>query len=116
MIFKNKNETAVFFLRIGITFVFFYAGIATFLNPNDWSGFIPSIGNFITGAILLNIHSVVNIFLGLWLLSNRKIFYACIVSGVVMFFIIAFNIGVFDIVFRDIAILASIIALGILTK
>lgn len=116
MTWKNKKEVAVFFLRIGIAFVFLYAGVAAFLNPNDWVGFIPNIGNFITKAILLQIHIFFNLILGVWLLSNKKIFYASIISGIAVFFIIILNIGAFDIIFRDVAILTGIIALGILSK
>jgi len=109
----NKQYLSNLLLRIGLAFVFLYAGIAAFISPNNWVGFIPNIGNFITKAILLQIHSAVNVLLSIWLLSNKKIFYASIISSIFLFGIIIFNISSFDIVFRDVAILLAAISLSI---
>ncbi len=111
----KKEYLARLLLRIGLTFVFFYAGIAAFVNPNNWVGFIPNIGNFITKAILLQVHSAINLILGLWFFLNKKIFYASIISGIFLFGIIIFNLNSFDIVFRDVAILLMAIALSVLS-
>ena len=110
----NKQYLSNLLLRIGLAFVFLYVGIAAFLNPNNWVGFIPEIGNFITKAILLQIHSATNILLALWLLSNKKTFYAASLSSIFLFFIVIFNLNSFDIVFRDVAILLSSLALAVL--
>ena len=115
LINMNKQYLSTLFLRLGLAFVFLYAGIAAFITPNNWVGFIPNIGNFITKAIILQIHVAVNVLLGLWLLSNKKIFYASSVSSVFLFGITIFNISQFDIIFRDVAILLSALALAVLT-
>ncbi len=107
----KKEYLANLFLRIGLAFVFLYAGISAFINPNSWVGFIPNIGNFITKAILLQVHSIINIILSIWLLSNKKIFYVSIISSIFLFGIIIFNLNSLEIVFRDVAILLMAIAL-----
>jgi len=114
---KQKREELVsLFLRIGIVTTLFYAAIASFLNPLAWIGFIPSwIEVIISREIFLSVYSAYEIILGIWLLSNKKIFYASILSALTMFVIVVFNLGAFDIVFRDIAILFAAIALVVLS-
>ena len=114
---KDERYLVCLFLRIGIAFTFLYAAISSFLNPGAWIGFFPGFATAIISAnILLPVFSIYEIFLALWLFSNKKIYYAAIVSAITIFSVVIFNIGALDIVFRDIAILFSAIALAILTK
>jgi len=114
---ENKNVLVSFFLRAGLAVVFLYAGIASLISPENWIGYIPQFiqSNF-SASILLILFSVYEISIGLWLLSNKKTFYASILSSKIMFLIIIFNFSVFDVVFRDIAILFMAISLVILSK
>lgn len=112
-----KIKHAVLILRIGLGFAFLYASISSFLNPNNWIGFFPLfLRNLINENLLLNLLSVYQLFLGLWLFSGKYNFYSAIVSSATLFGIVIFNLGTFDIVFRDISLLFSSIALAILTK
>ena len=111
----DENKLASFFLRIGLATVFLYAGIATILNPTAWVCFIPMwVRNIIPTNIFLLIHAVLDITIGMWLITGRKIFYASVVAGLALLAIIVFNLGALDIIFRDIAILFSVVALMIL--
>lgn len=113
----DKDLLVSFILRSGLAVVFFYAAIAAFLDPNSWVGFIPSwIKTIIPGRIFLILYSIYELVLGVWLLSNKKTYYAAVLSAITMFAIIIFNIGVLDILFRDIAILLSAVALAVLAK
>ena len=113
----DRNVLVSFFLRAGLAVVFLYAGIASLISPENWIGYIPQfIQNNFPTSILLILFSVYEISIGLWLLSNKKIFYASILSSKIMFLIIIFNFSVFDVVFRDIAILFMAISLVILSK
>jgi len=114
---KNERYWACLFIRHGIGFTFLYAAISSFLNPNAWVGFIPVfVSNIIDGFLLLKIFSVYEIFLALWLFSNKKIYSASMVSAFTIFVLMLHNLGALDIIFRDVAILFSAIALAILTK
>jgi len=85
----KKNYTDLF-LRIGLAFVFIYAGIGAFVNPESWIGFIPSfLGEY--DSIVLSMHIVFNLLLGLWLLSGKWRFYSASVSAVALFVITIFN-------------------------
>ena len=90
---KDTKEVLVsFFLRSGIAVVFFYAAISAFLNPLAWVGFIPGfVQSLIPQTIFLNVHSVGNIIIGLWLLSGKKTFYASILASLAMFSIVVFT-------------------------
>ena len=113
----DKNKLAIFFLRIGIAFAFFYVAIFSFLNPTSWIGFIPKfVELFVPAQIFLYGHAAFDMLLGIWLLTNRKIFYAAILSALTMFGIIIFNLSAMDIIFRDVAIFFSAISLALLTR
>lgn len=112
-----KKYLISFFLRLALASVFLYAAIASFLTPSNWIGFLPAwLKNIIPATTLLVAFSVYEIILSLWLLSGKKIYYASILSLITLFLIIITNINDLDILFRDIAIFFSAIALAILTK
>ena len=109
----NKEKSISLILRIGLAFTFIYVAISSFINPTSWLGFFPK---FLQKEIILTIFSIYEIFIGLWLITNKKIFYASILSSITLFGIIIFNLGAMDIIFRDVAILFAAIALAILSK
>ena len=108
----EKQKLISFLLRIGISFSFFYAAIASFITPTNWIGFLP---NFLRSDMILTIFSIYEILVGLWLLSGWKVFYPAILSALSMLGIIIFNFGALDIVFRDVAILFAAVALALLS-
>ncbi|NCN98637.1 hypothetical protein COU62_00290 [Candidatus Pacearchaeota archaeon CG10_big_fil_rev_8_21_14_0_10_35_219] len=113
---ESKVCLVSFFLRVGLALVFLYAAISSFLSPSSWIGFIPLfLRNLIDANLLLFAFSFYEIILGLWLLSNKTVFYASLLSALTILGIVISNLGALDIVFRDIAILFSAIALMILS-
>ncbi|MBI4116895.1 hypothetical protein HY449_04080 [Candidatus Pacearchaeota archaeon] len=112
----KKWNYAIRLLEIGIAFSFFYVAISSLINPLPWSGFFPSFfTSIIPTKIFMPVFSVYEIVLGLWLLSNKKIFYAAILSALTMAGIVVFNLQGMDIVFRDVTIFFAAIALAVLT-
>ncbi len=113
----DKDYLVSLLLRVGLAFSFFYVVVNSTLNPGAWILFFP---NFLTSLIpqkiLLLGFSVYEAALGFWLLSNKKIFYAAILSALTMAGIVIFNLNAMDIVFRDITIFFMAIALAVLTK
>jgi len=113
---KPFDHLALFFLRVGIALAFFYAAIAAFLNPLSWIGFFPDwLTSFIPGTTLLVLWNIYEIILALWLLSGWKSFFSGLVASASLLLIIIPNLGAFDIVFRDIAILFAAVALTLLS-
>ncbi|MCL5113980.1 MAG: hypothetical protein M1372_02305 [Patescibacteria group bacterium] len=113
-----KNKKLIFYLlRTGIAIVFFYAAIAAFLEPQNWIGYLPQIlRNIFPAQLLLSLFSIYELAIAMWLLWGHKIFYAASLAVLTLVGIIIANIGVLDIVFRDIAILFSALALVVFAR
>src|SRR3989344_2780922 len=102
---KNIEQKVSLILRFGLAFVFIYAGISAFINPQNWIGFVPTfIGNFITRGFVLMDFSILEIILGIGLLFNYKTYFLSIVSMIFLMGIILPNTLVLDVIFRDVAI------------
>ncbi len=111
----KKEEIAKTSLRLGLAFVFLYAGIKIFVDPSSWIGFVPNIfGDPFLRQIMLYLHGGFDILLGVWLLTNREVYYASILCSLNVLGIITLNITAMDIIFRDIAVLAASLALAAL--
>ncbi|MBI4150050.1 hypothetical protein HY488_01460 [Candidatus Woesearchaeota archaeon] len=113
---KRSCGTIVdFLLRTGLVIAFLYAATAQMLYPEAWIVWFPQwLGNFVNLNILLYVFSVYEIGLGLWLLSDKKTFYAAVLAALTLLGIIVFNIQALDLIFRDAAILFSALALAVL--
>jgi hypothetical protein len=110
-----RNEKwALIFLRLSIASVFLYAAIASTLEPNNWIGFLPQIlRNMFPATKLLIGFSIYETFLGVWLISSWKIFFAACLAIMTLSGIIITNIGAIDIVFRDLPIIGAAFALAL---
>lgn len=106
---------AKWFLRGGLAFVFLYAAVSSFLNPDLWLSFLPPflLEHFSVG-LLLGVFSAYQVVLALWLLWGKGLRYAALISATTLLLIIVFNFRALDVVFRDVAILAMALALGFL--
>ena len=114
---KEKIFWISFFLRFGLAFVFVYAGISAFINPQNWIGFVPTfIGNFITRGFVLMGFSILEIILGIGLLFNYKTYYLSIISMIFLGVIMLPNTLILDIIFRDVAIFLMALTLMVLSK
>ena len=100
-------------LRIGLAAVFLYAAVAGFLSPDDWIGYLPSVvANSPQGPLALQVWGGLEIAVALWLLSGKKAVWSGLVAAFLMLGVIVQNITLFDIVFRDAAILFMALALS----
>jgi hypothetical protein len=108
-------------LRVGLAFSLIYPAVAAFYTPTSWIGFFPSfvqdiVGNDEALTYLLHGFGVLEIVLGLWILTGRNIFYPSTAVAWILFFIVAFNISLLDILFRDIPIMLMALALALMHK
>ncbi|HEY4503886.1 MAG TPA: hypothetical protein VJJ28_02160 [Candidatus Paceibacterota bacterium] len=111
---KGNNHIAHLILRIGIAFSFLYSAISGFINPDNWIGYFPS---FIQGILpvetMFSLWGMVEIILAIWILSGWKILIPSILGAFSLFGLIAFNLNQMDILFRDIMIMLTLIALAV---
>src|SRR3989344_3570255 len=99
---------ALFVLRVALAVPFIYAAIAATLQPEAWIGFVPFfLRNIFPEALLLGAHSLMNLVLGVWLLSGWRTRYAAVLSALVLLTVIVTNLPSLDIIFRDIGLLLA---------
>lgn len=111
----EQYKLASLLLRIGLAFVFLYAAIASFLDPNSWIGYFPLfLRQLMRPQILLSGFSVYEILLAIWLLSGKYAFYSASLTGLTLSGIIIPNLGAWDIIFRDVGLLFAALALAVL--
>ena len=81
-----------------------------------WIGFLPPwTAKILPARAVLFGFAFYETVLALWLLANKKIFYAACLSTLTLLAIIIPNLGIFSVVFRDVAILFSALALAVLS-
>jgi hypothetical protein len=100
-------------LRLSIASVFLYATVAAALQPQNWIWYIPQVvRDLFPGPYLLWGFSFYQAFLSLWILSGRKTFSAASLASLTFVGIIAANLSVIDVLFRDFAIFFASLALA----
>lgn len=101
----SKSKLAVWFLRVGLAFVFAYASYEICVNPANFLKYTPSfILNVVPENIFLYTFGVAELVLAVWLLTGWKAEYPSIISVMLMVGIIVFNPEYFQILFRNVAI------------
>lgn len=104
-------------LRAGLAIVFMYAAIASFANPQDWVGYLPSVlTDHISGTLLLKFFSAYELALAAWLLSGVFIRYGALLAAVTLGGIVVANFSLFLITFRDIALIFAALALAVMDE
>ena len=104
------NKTVFLLLRIGVAFAFIYPAVSAFITPTNWIGFLPI---FLATETFLLLWGIVEIILGLWILSGKKIFIPSLLASLALIGVIVFNFTQIDILFRDVVILLVTISLAI---
>jgi uncharacterized membrane protein YphA (DoxX/SURF4 family) len=107
-----KGSNVSLLLRVALAFVFLYAGVSSFLSPNDWIGYMPRfMRGIVSDQLLLGGFSVFEIALSAWLLSGFYVKYAALLAGAMLAGIVALNPVLLPITFRDVGLFIAAIAL-----
>lgn len=110
---KKNLSIAAWLLRVGLAFSFAYAAFGSFTNPNVWAGYLPvMLTNIFDAHALLQVFSVYEIALAVWLLSAKFTRYAAGLTALTLAGIIIGNPHSFDITFRDISLVFAALALA----
>lgn len=111
----------LYLLQLGLAFVLVYAAIDAFAHPADWIGFVPKwVTEYgITRQMALQAHSILEIILGVWLLSSWKVRVAAVLTALDMLLIIfadGFSRAIFLITFRDVGLFFAAVYLALTVK
>lgn len=109
---KNSLENLV--LRIGVAFAFLYPAIDAFFDPYTWIGYFPKfLHGLLPNLVLLHSFGAIEMVIAVWILSGKRILWPSIAATALLTAIILFNLGDFQIIFRDVSIAAISLALAI---
>ncbi|HSX28227.1 MAG TPA: DoxX family membrane protein [Candidatus Saccharimonadales bacterium] len=111
----SKPKLAAMLLRIGLAVIFLYAAISSFVNPNDWVGYLPSLlTDHVSATVALKFFSAYELLLVVWLLSGVYVRYVALLCVLTLGGIVTANFHLFVITFRDIALMFAAAALAVL--
>jgi hypothetical protein len=112
-----NHSKASLFLRIAISFSFLYVAQATLRDPASWLGYAPTfVQNMLPENILAILITLAHLTIGLWILSGKKIFWPSVAAALFLFSIVVFNFSQIDILFRDVSLALSAIALALMHR
>jgi uncharacterized membrane protein YphA (DoxX/SURF4 family) len=113
----DDSQLAALVLRLGLAFIFAYAGISSFLNPVEWAGYLPAFASAVVSAtVIVQVMAVVETALAVWLVSGVYLFYAALVGTLILAGITVTNLNVLIITFRDVGLVAAALALVLLSR
>jgi uncharacterized membrane protein YphA (DoxX/SURF4 family) len=113
----KQISIAWFLLRFGVAFTFLFASISAFIDPVPWLGYFPEFMRaWGIDDILLWTWGGGELIIGLWLLSGYKIFLPSIASAGLMLGIFITDFDTLHIIFRNVCILCTSIALAIISN
>jgi hypothetical protein len=106
------SKYAPYLLRIGVASAFFYPPVAAYLNPDNWIWFVPDfVALFISKELFLNLFGIVELIIAFGLLFLKNPTIPALAASGLLVSIIVLDWQAFDVVFRDIAILLSALAI-----
>lgn len=104
-------------IRIGLAAVLAYAAIDSFREPQAWLGYVPGFTTkFVAAKTSLDIISVGQLVLAVWLLVGKFLKIAAGVAALLLIGIIVLNGSSLLITFRDVGLAAAALALIFLEK
>ncbi len=111
-----QARTAYLLLRVGAALAFLYPPFAALTgDPYSWLGYFPAfVQGFVPDLVLLHAFGVVEVVIGLWILSGYKIFIPSLVATAMLLGIVFFNLPQFEVLFRDVSIACLTFALALI--
>lgn len=110
-------RTADLLLRLSVTFSFLYPALNAFIDPYAWVGYFPSfVRDLGPEMLVLHVFGVIEVAIGLWILSGKRIFVPSLLATAILLLIVGFNVGDMQVLFRDLSIAAAALALAVLRR
>jgi uncharacterized membrane protein YphA (DoxX/SURF4 family) len=103
-------------LRAGLAFVLSYAATSSFFHPETFARYFPSFMPASWATELLPVFAVFEMLLAVGLMTDRFTYPAAVVAGLTMIAIVVVNPGVFDVLFRNVAIACGAFALALQSR
>jgi len=111
---KNLHNplVATWALRLGLAFIFAYAGVSTLRTPAEWLGYLPGFLRQASYATtLLKFLAAYELLLALWLLLGKYLRYGAALATLTLAGIAIINVSELVITFRDVGLAMMALAL-----
>ncbi len=104
-------------LRLGVAFAFLFPAINAVFDPYAWVGYFPGfVRDLMPELVLLHLFGLLEVVIGVWILSGRKIFVPVVAASAILVLIILFNLGDFQVIFRDVPIVLMALSLAVMHR
>ncbi len=111
-----ESGLPVWWLRLGLAFVFGYAAVAALSSPEAFLAYFPSFLPEWAIHFALPSFAVYELALAAAFLSGRHVHSASLLGVATLIGIVTFNLDAFDVLFRNIAIACAALALASVTQ
>ena len=109
---SKHHYWGMFILRAGLAFAFLYPAISAIFSPYDWIGYFPDfMKGYVPDMVLLHVFGATEAVIGFWILSGKRIFIPSLLATIYLALIVVLNYQGFQVLFRDISILAMAVSL-----
>lgn len=109
---ENTNVSS-WLLRVGLAFVFAYAGVGSLQHPLEWVGFLPAfMTKHVAATTLIKFFAVYELALAAWLLSGKYLRYAGLLAALTLAGIVVTNPSQLITTFRDVGLACMALALA----
>jgi len=115
-VISSHARAAYLLLRMAAAFAFLYPALAAlFGDPYSWIGYFPSFTRgYIDEMVMLHVFAVIEVVIGLWILSGYKIFIPSLIATAMLLAIVVVNFSQFDVLFRDLSLAGLTLALAVM--
>lgn len=100
------------FIRLGMAFVFTFAAVSMSLSPESYANYLPTFTRgILPAAVMLHIFGAFEVLLSLWLLSGKWLLVSSGLATLTIFSLTIVNLDSFPVLFRNVSIFFSGLAL-----
>lgn len=113
----HVSRSVDIFLRLGLALAFIFPALNAVFDPYAWVGYLPMfVRDFLPELLVLHVFGLIQVVLGIWILSGRYIFWPTVGAGGILILVLLFNLGEFQTLFRDVSVLFMALALAVMHR
>lgn len=109
-------ELPSWLLRAGLAFVFSYAAVSSFLRPTTFAKYFPSFVPHAWALDLLPAFAAFELLLAVGFMTDRYSYVASLLAAATLVTIIVANPNAFEVLFRNVAIACTALALALQSR
>lgn len=116
--FNRFSKYGPLLLRVGLAFVFIFAGVAALSNPSNWIGYIPTwVSHMLPFSVetFLKIHAGTDILIGVLLLFGVWLRWVALVGALFLLSIVILS-GIDEVTFRDVGLIGALLSIAVTSR